>query len=522
MNRGRWLVSALLLLGLVAGTSCDRAPTVEIPSPDTSEAEPQVRSKIADARAAVERDRGSARAWGRYGMILAAHGQVEAAETAYGEARRLDARDFRWSYYPGVMLALVRPERAATHLAQAVELDGTYVPLRVRYGRLLFKLDRAVEAEIQFRAALREDGACSPARQGLGEIALQRGDLPTAISELQAAVRLQPGNGPAASALSQAFLRSGQREFAEKAAEAAREAGPTPPPLTDPLYYEVEREAVNLESYLRRSEASLRVGDVRHAEAELREALRLAPDHPYSHAALARTLAIQGRFDDAITEMQTALRAKPDLPGGHALLAEALYRASRMEAAAIANEQALRADPSDSGAWNLNGLIEMQRGRLEAAAAAFGKAIAGRPGLSQAQRGRARCLARLGRTEEAVRGLRQAVAARPDDWVLANELAWMLATSEDATARDGAEAVRLAEGVVDDESHRQPATLDTLAAAYAESGRFEDAVRTLREAIDRARASSHAPEHLQEYEKHLKVFEARQALRAKPAETIPQ
>jgi 2-methylcitrate dehydratase PrpD len=66
---------------------------------------------------------------------------------------------------------------------------------------------------------------------------------------------------------------------------------------------------------------------------------------------------------------------------------------------------------------------------------------------------------------------------------LTNALAWCLATCPDADLRDGAEAVRLAEAACSATEQKVAELLDTLAAAYAEAGRFEDAVKAARQAI---------------------------------------
>jgi spermidine synthase len=61
-------------------------------------------------------------------------------------------------------------------------------------------------------------------------------------------------------------------------------------------------------------------------------------------------------------------------------------------------------------------------------------------------------------------------------------LAWLLATDPDATNRNGAEAVRLAERACALTERQTPALVGTLAAAYAEAGRFGEAVATAQEA----------------------------------------
>jgi hypothetical protein len=70
-----------------------------------------------------------------------------------------------------------------------------------------------------------------------------------------------------------------------------------------------------------------------------------------------------------------------------------------------------------------------------------------------------------------------------------DELAWFLATDPDANARDGAEAVRLAERACALTDRRIPAFLATLAAAYAEAGDFSRAVAAGEEALRKGQAS---------------------------------
>jgi tetratricopeptide (TPR) repeat protein len=80
------------------------------------------------------------------------------------------------------------------------------------------------------------------------------------------------------------------------------------------------------------------------------------------------------------------------------------------------------------------------------------------------------------------------LAAKPDQPEALNNLAWLLATSPDAAVRDGAEAVRLAEQGCRLTDYKQAQMLGTLAAAYAEAGRFTEAVTTAQKAIELARA----------------------------------
>ena len=85
-------------------------------------------------------------------------------------------------------------------------------------------------------------------------------------------------------------------------------------------------------------------------------------------------------------------------------------------------------------------------------------------------------LAQLGHTGEAATQYREALRLNPDLLLALNNLAWELATSPDDQLRNGAEAVRLAEHACELTHYDRPAFIGTLAAAYAEAGRFPEAV----------------------------------------------
>jgi tetratricopeptide (TPR) repeat protein len=89
----------------------------------------------------------------------------------------------------------------------------------------------------------------------------------------------------------------------------------------------------------------------------------------------------------------------------------------------------------------------------------------------------------------AVPHYRQAVQLSPNSAIYLNDLAWLLATHPDADIRNGPEAVTLAEKAVELTHGTQAAFLGTLAAAYAEVGRFPEAIAAAEKALDRARAA---------------------------------
>jgi tetratricopeptide (TPR) repeat protein len=101
-------------------------------------------------------------------------------------------------------------------------------------------------------------------------------------------------------------------------------------------------------------------------------------------------------------------------------------------------------------------------------------------------------LSSTGQYREALAHLEAAYAANPRDVTVANNLAWVLATCPEAVYRDGPRALRLAEWACKATSYKSPPLLDSLAAAYAEVGQFDQAVRTTQQAMEIVRSNPKA------------------------------
>src|SRR5205814_2231760 len=91
-------------------------------------------------------------------------------------------------------------------------------------------------------------------------------------------------------------------------------------------------------------------------------------------------------------------------------------------------------------------------------------------------------LYRLNRFEEAVQMYDQALKLRPASIEALNNLAWAFATCNDPAIRNGTRAVKLAEQACELTRYDQVTFVGTLAAAYAEAGKFSDAVATAEKA----------------------------------------
>ena len=96
-----------------------------------------------------------------------------------------------------------------------------------------------------------------------------------------------------------------------------------------------------------------------------------------------------------------------------------------------------------------------------------------------------------------------------------NTLAWLLATCPAPEIRDGNKAVKLAKRACDDTAWEIPAVIDTLAAAYAETGDFEQAEAMAVKAL----AVGAGGKDTNAIQEHLEAFRARRAWREPTAPT---
>jgi tetratricopeptide (TPR) repeat protein len=229
------------------------------------------------------------------------------------------------------------------------------------------------------------------------------------------------------------------------------------------------------------------LGTTAEAIAEYQRALELNPQLHSIHVSLGLALMAAHRPDEASTHFAAALEFYPESADLHNNYGRALAMRERLDEAMAAFQQAAKLDPRSAEARNNIGRVLAAQGRVGDAIPYFQKAVALDRDFVEAQYylGEALYHAR-GNAREALVHWREVLRAQPDYLPALNEAAHVLAASADATVRNGAEAVRLAGRAAEMTRGQEPQVLDTLAAAYAESGRWAEAVETARRAFELA------------------------------------
>ncbi len=215
----------------------------------------------------------------------------------------------------------------------------------------------------------------------------------------------------------------------------------------------------------------------------LEKAIAIEPDFTKAYLNLGEALSHVGRWDEAIQNYRRTLELDPKNVFAENNLGTAYMALQRPKDAIPHLFAALRLDPSLVGAMQNAGQALEQVGRLEESAAYYHKALAAKPDDPLSRWGLVTVYSRLQRAEDVKTQLQSLVAGAPDDVRALSMLAWLLSTSPDANIRDGARAVALAQHAVEVSKGARPEPFDALAAALAESGRYEDAAHAAEQGL---------------------------------------
>jgi tetratricopeptide (TPR) repeat protein len=199
-------------------------------------------------------------------------------------------------------------------------------------------------------------------------------------------------------------------------------------------------------------------------------------------------LAQEGRTEEAVARFREAVRIRPDYARAHHNLGAALASRGQPQEAVGHLRRAVSLDPENADAHYTLGVLLVSRGEFDESLQSFREAVRLNPEDPEGQANLGDVLAMQGSVGEAVQQYRRALRLRPDWPEVTSRLAWRLATCPDDSVRNGAEAVELAERLDRQTGHSEPQVLDVLAAAYAEAGRFDQAIATVEHAIARAEA----------------------------------
>ena len=232
------------------------------------------------------------------------------------------------------------------------------------------------------------------------------------------------------------------------------------------------------------------------AVTQLEMAFRLEPEHAPAQYNLGLALVALGRRGDAIAAYERAVAIRADYADARNNLGGLLQTEGRLTEAAEQFRLSLEFAPDNVPArYNLGTLLRMQ-GDADGAVEQYRRALEIAPNDAEIHSDLAQVLAGQGQREAAVTEYLLALESTPNLLSAVVNLAWLRATAPEDSVRNVSQAVALAERAAGLSNRRNFIVMDTLAAAYATAGRFDDAIDAANTAVALAQADGEGAEIL--------------------------
>ena len=250
----------------------------------------------------------------------------------------------------------------------------------------------------------------------------------------------------------------------------------------------------------------------RDSESLWTHTLTCTTGNAVAESNLANALFKQGRSDEAVAHFQAALEIKPDYGDAQNGLGFALLQKGQWADAITHFQRALEAQPDSAATHNNLGMAFLQTGRAREAIPHLERALKTNPDQAETHNNLGYALLQTGQVDPALAHYQRALEIKPDYAAACNNLAWLLATFHQDSIRNGRRAVELATRAAQLTGGNNLVILRTLAAAYAEAGRFPDAIQTADHALRAATAQDNLP-MMNTLRRELTLYQSGQPLR---------
>lgn len=269
-------------------------------------------------------------------------------------------------------------------------------------------------------------------------------------------------------------------------------------------------EAIRLDptcaAYIIRGAALSSKGDLDAAIKDYTEAIRLNPKEAAAYSNRGVALQSKGDSDAAIKDLTEAIKLDSKLYAAYNNRGVFLISKGDLDAAIKDYTEAIRLDPKNAIAYNNCGFAHRLKGDLDAVIEDYTEVIRLDPKDATAYHNRGSALSDKGDFDSAIKDYTEAIRLDPKNTDASWGLAWFYATCPDAKHRDGKKAVELATKACELSAWKTWYYVATLAAAYAESDDWENAVKYQEMAIEMAtheRNKATGRERLELYKKKV-------------------
>jgi tetratricopeptide (TPR) repeat protein len=352
-------------------------------------------------------------------------------------------------------------DEAIQHLKEAIRLNPKWEIAHYNLGYAISKKGDTEEGMKHYRKAIELNPKYTSAYINLGIAYDSLGDYKQAIQNFNKAKDLMPGKDSIYLCLGNSYASLGSLDEAIPCYQKTLSLNPN-----------------KIDARLNLASALLTKNNIKEAIAQFNELLRLQPDHEMAHNFLGNIYASQGDWTRSLEHYKHVLRI----------------------------------NPKNADTMNNAGVVLARMEKWDEAIDHYQRAAQINPHLPKFHSNLGDVLLKKGKVKEALEAFCKELEISPKDPWVANRLAWIRATSQAEDIRNAGEAVRLGEMACQLSDNKEATILDTLAAAYAEAGRFQEAIKTAEKALELAR-SSNQKDLVIEIESRIELYRERKPFR---------
>jgi len=254
-------------------------------------------------------------------------------------------------------------------------------------------------------------------------------------------------------------------------------------------------------------------GDHDRAIESYNKAVDSDPLYTSAYFYRAGTWEQKGMTDKAIADYTRVIKLNPELENAYSRRGNVWQVKGNLDRAIADYTKILKLNPRDADAYHNRGNAWGRKGNYKKAVADFNRALKLNPDNPSVYDNRGNAWSRRKNYARAIADYKKALETDPNFVVSYNNLAWLLATCPKRKYRSGKKALELARKAV--KLNPDASTLDTLAAAYAELGKFDEAVSTVERIIRVLKERGEPEKKLETFRLHLKSYKARKPWRMK-------
>ena len=459
-----------------------------IPNPDLEPLETAVREVIQlrmqalQAVAARGEPGAIVEAFGELGYLYHAHGLWPAAIGAYRNAEALAPNDPRWSYATALAFKDANQiEEAAAAYERSLDILVQNPAALVALAEIRLEQNQPDWAKALLRLALEIAPESPAALAVMGQVALSQQRYAQAVNFLERALGQQSAATRLHYPLALAYRGLGDLDKAKHHLAQRGEVGIRPP---DPVSDAIDERKTGERVMLLEGRRAFAAGRFDVAATLFQKALDAEPSSVRARVNLASATAMAGDREGAIAIYREVLELEADNSAALFNLGLLMIQDGDIENGLPLLEQAAEADPEDAEVrMQLAGALAGQ-GRLDQALVRAQEAVDLQNGNQSAWLLAANIEKALGRFREARQRLENAYRQMPNEGLIMHDLARLMAASPDVSQRDGEKAVALATKVAN--AAPTPRHLETVALAFGEAGRCEEALEAQKLAVERA------------------------------------